>query len=134
MFGLHLFKRSIDTKRKQPVELAQRARAIKPRHIRQKAGTTLKGERDRITFPADYGYHERITLYRFLRDQIPVVNGAVWTWTRLCSSPMEFLPSSGKTGNARLQSSIDDISRKLAPSVFQLLIHRRRLCRESGNR
>jgi hypothetical protein len=29
----------------------------------------------------------RIRLYRFLRDNIPVLNSAVWTWTRICASP-----------------------------------------------
>ncbi len=29
----------------------------------------------------------RIRLYRFLRDNIPVLNSAIWTWTRICASP-----------------------------------------------
>ena len=120
MFGLPFLKKKIDIDRKQPVELAQRARAIKPRHIRQKAGISLKDERDKITFPADYGHHERITLYRFLRDQIPVVNGAIWTWTRLCSSPMEFSSSTGKTesDNSRLKNAIEKLNRKLSPNPY----------------
>jgi hypothetical protein len=32
----------------------------------------------------------RIKLYRFLRDNIPILNSAVWTWTRICSSPSYF--------------------------------------------
>lgn len=32
----------------------------------------------------------RIRLYRFLRDNIPVLNSAVWTWTRICASPSHF--------------------------------------------
>jgi hypothetical protein len=32
----------------------------------------------------------KIKLYRFLRDNIPALNSAVWTWTRLCSSPSYF--------------------------------------------
>lgn len=104
----------------RPVELAQRAKPIKQRHIRQKAGTSLKGEKDRITFAADYGYYERITLYRFLKEQIPVVNGAVWTWTRLCSSPMEFVSSAKKTEaeNSRLRSAVDQLNRELAPNAY----------------
>lgn len=120
MFGLPFFKKKIDIEQNQPANLAQRAGAIKPRHIRQKAGTSLKGERDKITFPADYGYHERITLYRFLRDQIPVVNGAVWTWTQLCSSPMEFNSSSKKTeeANSSLKNAIEKLNRQLAPNSY----------------
>ncbi len=29
----------------------------------------------------------RIRLYRFLRDNIPALNSAIWTWTRICASP-----------------------------------------------
>jgi hypothetical protein len=32
----------------------------------------------------------RIKLYRFLRDNIPILNSAVWTWTRISSSPSHF--------------------------------------------
>jgi len=32
----------------------------------------------------------RIKLYRFLRDNIPILNSAVWTWTRICTSPSYF--------------------------------------------
>jgi hypothetical protein len=32
----------------------------------------------------------RIKLYRFFRDNIPVLNSAVWTWTRICASSGHF--------------------------------------------
>lgn len=32
----------------------------------------------------------RIKLYRFLRDNIPILNSAIWTWTRICASPNYF--------------------------------------------
>jgi len=32
----------------------------------------------------------RIKLYRFLRDNIPVLNSAIWTWSRICASPGHF--------------------------------------------
>jgi len=120
MFVLPFFKRDNSAGRKAPVELSQRARPIRPRHIRQKAGTSLKDERNKITFPADYGYYERITLYRFLKEQIPVVNGAIWTWTRLCSSPLEFYPSPDKTESeiAKLNAVVDRLNRELAPNPY----------------
>jgi len=31
----------------------------------------------------------RIRFYRFLRDSIPILNSALWTWTRLCASPSQ---------------------------------------------
>jgi len=32
----------------------------------------------------------RIKLFRFLRDNIPILNSAVWTWSRICASPGYF--------------------------------------------
>lgn len=120
MFGLNFHKKKNPSIYSKPVELAQRARPIRPRNARQKAGTSLKDEQNKITFPADYGYYERITLYRFLKEQIPVINGAIWTWTRLCSSPLEFFPSPDKTESeiARLNTIIDRLNIALAPSPY----------------
>jgi len=45
-----------------------------------------------LKLPSGYGYRrqDRISLYRFLMENIPVLNGAIWLWTRLCSAPVEF--------------------------------------------
>ena len=32
----------------------------------------------------------RIDLYRFLRDNIPLLNACIWTWSRLSSAPGRF--------------------------------------------
>jgi hypothetical protein len=32
----------------------------------------------------------RVKLYRFLRDNIPILNSAVWIWTRICTAPAYF--------------------------------------------
>lgn len=137
MFGLPFFKKKNsndlkhkvsgqatrhlrDSSKSPRADLAQRAKIIKPRRPRQKAGVSLKDDYARISFPADYGYYERITLYRFLREQIPVVNGAIWTWARLCSSPMEFHPSGSdrEADISRLNSAIDDLNLRLAPNPY----------------
>ncbi len=71
-------------------DLARRVGIVKASSGREKAASAIKSLQAEINFPADYGHYERITLYRFLRENIPVVNGAVWVWVRLCASPMEF--------------------------------------------
>jgi len=44
-----------------------------------------------LVFPSGiYDGSFRIKLYRFLKDNIPVLNSAIWTWTRICSSPNYF--------------------------------------------
>ncbi len=32
----------------------------------------------------------RLELYRYLRDQLPVLNAVIWTWVRLCAARYEF--------------------------------------------
>ncbi len=39
--------------------------------------------------PFDSG-RARLELYRFLRDQIPVLNAVIWTWVRLCAARYDF--------------------------------------------
>ena len=70
--------------------LARKVKIIRPAIGREKAGAGLRSGQAEINFPADYGHYERITLYRFLRENIPIVNGAIWVWARLCAGPMEF--------------------------------------------
>jgi hypothetical protein len=120
MFGLPFLKRRENINQTPRADLAQRARVIKPRHPRQKAGASIKSDYARISFPADYGYYERITLYRFLREQIPVVNGAIWTWVRLCSSPMVFHPSGSdrEADISKINSAVDDLNLRLAPNPY----------------
>lgn len=45
-----------------------------------------------MSLPDGYGYRhqDRINIYRFLVDNIPILNGSIWLWTRLCAAPVEF--------------------------------------------
>jgi hypothetical protein len=72
-----------------------------------------------LKLPAGNGYRrqDRLSLYRFLAENIPILNGAVWLWTRLCSAPVEFKFSSlPQTTGRALIGSIDRI---LAPFSYQ---------------
>ncbi len=110
-----------DSVHRQPAELAGRAGIIRPRSTREKAGASLKSGQASLSFTGDYGYNERITLYRFLRERIPVVNGAVWTWVRLCSSPIEFFSEGTKQADksGQLGSAVDDLNNRLSPNPYQ---------------
>jgi hypothetical protein len=81
---------------------------------REKVGSTLKSISAGIALPADYGYSERISLYRFLRENIPIINGALWVWVRLCSSPMLFQSSD----NSGLKNRLDKLGAILAPNDY----------------
>ncbi len=123
MFGLK--KRS----KMPPGVLSARAKLYKPR-AREKAGSALKSEAARITLPADYGFSERITLYRFLRENIPIISGAVWIWSRLCASPMEFHLGDGASArNATLlKSRLERLNTVLSPNPYNKSGGLDRLC------
>jgi hypothetical protein len=39
----------------------------------------------------DYGTDQaRLRLYRFLRDQIPILSAVIWTWVRLCAAKYDY--------------------------------------------
>ncbi len=72
-----------------------------------------------MKLPSGYGYRrqDRLSLYRFLAENIPVLNGAVWLWTRLCSAPVEFKFS--RLSQDAGKKLINDIDQILAPFSYQ---------------
>jgi hypothetical protein len=63
----------------------------------------------------------RIRLYRFLRDNIPLLNSAVWTWTRICASP-SYPELKGSDNPKILQDALEVLSnldRRIYQHSFQ---------------
>ncbi len=50
---------------------------------------TLDFDRAIQVYPHD-SRRARLELYRYLRDQLPVLNAVIWTWVRLCAARYEF--------------------------------------------
>jgi len=72
-----------------------------------------------LRLPAGSGYcrQDRLNLYRFLAENIPILNGSIWLWTRLCSAPVEFKFSQlSKISGEKLVNNIDTV---LAPFSYQ---------------
>jgi len=109
-------------------QLARSARVLKP--AREKSGSALKSVESRISLPGDYGYYERITLYRFLRENIPIINGAIWVWVRLCASPIELYLDNDASGKKMiaLKPYIDDLDARLSPTPYAKFGGLERLC------
>ncbi len=59
-------------------------------------------DRQLTLYPWDSG-HARLELYRYLRDNIPMLNAVIWTWVRLCSARFDF-QISGATSEADEQA------------------------------
>jgi hypothetical protein len=111
------------------------ARVIRAHLAREKVGSSLKSNPATITLPADYGFSERVTLYRFLRENIPIIGGAIWIWSRLSASPMEFhLPdNAGQRNIGLLRSQIDKLNLLLAPNPYYKSGGLDRLCDQFFN-
>ncbi len=121
MIKIPFFKKTGKSKQIPSTALSQRAPANKPHHhARTRPGAGLANKQAMISFPDDYSYNERVTLYRFLRENIPVINGAIWVWVRLCSSPMEIHLAENITerNKAKLRDAIDELNNKLAPNQY----------------
>ena len=57
----------------------------------------------------------RTQLYRFLTDNIPVINSCIWTWSRLSAAPGNFkIEGNKKSSNTELVSNrIKDMMKRL---------------------
>jgi hypothetical protein len=70
-------------------------------------------------FLSDYSW--RTKFYRFLKDNIPALNSAIWTWTKLCSSPTYFQikGSQKKEILDSAQRVIADLDKRIYENSFQ---------------
>ena len=120
MFGLRFRKGKNEGTNMTQAQLAQKGRILRPPRSREKGAAAMKSELAQINFPGDYGFSEKISLYRFLRDNIPIINGAIWVWVRLCSSPIEFYvrDSANQRNSAILKTHVDELNRRLAPNSY----------------
>ncbi len=95
--------------------------------IRMAAGTRLQSRNsfqtvDRISAMLKVSPSEiesgryRTMLYRFLCDNIPVVNSCIWTWSRLAAAPGEFVISDESDERLRKQAEarLDGLSRRIS--------------------
>ena len=72
-----------------------------------------------LKMPSGYGYRrqDRLSLYRFLVENISVLSGSIWLWTRLCAAPVEFkFTGLSEVKQAELTGYLDRI---LSPLSYQ---------------
>jgi hypothetical protein len=62
----------------------------------------------------------RLDLYRFLRDNIPVLNSCIWTWSRLSSAPgkFEIINAGNETEKTAAEEYLDHLSLRVYPYRF----------------
>ncbi len=58
----------------------------------------------------------RLQLYRFLRDNIPILKAVVWTWTRLAAAPHRFEFTDGPVSRQKqARRVLDNLDRRIYP-------------------
>ncbi len=100
-------------RRHQPVP-ARRADTFSsssPEDMPRVSGTGLH---DFIPLPQDTPFH-MLEVYRFLRDAIPDISDAVWTWKRLCQTgyDIEILDPSSAPAKARAERLLQELDRRV---------------------
>jgi hypothetical protein len=76
-----------------------------------------------LLVPSEYGYFPhrfRINLYRFFRDNIPLLHACIWTWSRLSSAPgrYEITGSASEDETNRALGYLDDMLLRIYPFRF----------------
>lgn len=82
-----------------------------------------KSHEYQLVYPTGIDAHEaRIRLYRFLRDHVPALNAAVWTWVRMAAGRLKYTIRD-KTGtqiaSERVDAVVENLSRRLYDNRYQ---------------
>ncbi len=65
-----------------------------------------------------YAPSNRASLYRYLRDHIPIVSAAVWAWVRLCATPQTREISGSDAEVRRAQEILDDLDDRILENPY----------------
>jgi len=61
----------------------------------------------------------RASLYRYLRNTIPIVSTAVWSWVRLCSTPQSLEITGSEAEINRARGILDDLDARILENPYQ---------------
>lgn len=84
----------------------------------------FNGARSRSLIWNNSGYYPQkfsTDLFRFLRDNIPILNACIWTWSRLCSAPGKFKIDGAEPNGDDLRAldCLNEMSLRIYPFSFQ---------------
>ena len=60
--------------------------------------------------------HNRSEFYRFMRDRIPIISSAVWTWVHLCATPQTLLLEGSDTAKESAQTILHELDKRILPN------------------
>ncbi len=76
----------------------------------------LELDRRLALYPTDTS-RARLELYRYLRDNIPVLNAVIWTWVRLCSARFDYQISG--TQSVAEEKAVRDVVARLDQRIYR---------------
>jgi len=65
-----------------------------------------------------YTGYNRADFYRFLRDRIPIVSAAVWTWKNLCATPQRLTLDGAESEVKAAKKIIEALEKRVHPNPF----------------
>jgi hypothetical protein len=66
-----------------------------------------------------YSPSSRASFYRYLRDTLPIVSTAVWSWVRLCSTPQSTDLTGSETEIKRAKGILNDLDSRILENPYQ---------------
>jgi hypothetical protein len=55
----------------------------------------------------------RAEFYRYLRDHVPIISAAVWSWVHLCATPQSYTLSGSEANKQRAITILDELEKRL---------------------
>ncbi|MBU0692707.1 hypothetical protein KKG66_06365 [bacterium] len=55
----------------------------------------------------------RAEFYRYLRDHVPIISAAIWSWVHLCATPQNYSLSGAESEKRKAVQAIDDLDRRI---------------------
>ncbi len=60
----------------------------------------------------------RAAFYRYMRDHIPIISSAIWSWVHLCSTPQRCVLTGSESEKEAARAILDDLDRRIFENPF----------------
>jgi len=60
--------------------------------------------------------HNRADFYRYIRDRIPILSSAIWTWVHLCATPQTYTTEGSDKSIKAAQTALTALDKRILPN------------------
>ena len=60
----------------------------------------------------------RAAFYRYMRDHIPIISSAIWSWVHLCSTPQQCVLTDSESEKKAARAILNDLDRRIYENPF----------------